>query len=148
MHGRIAVWGLLLAALAGCAEPEPSNLPDYAGVRGYPTIAATRATFGTEADGDCLTMHGAREMLGKDFDQPRDLSVFRNKVVLVVRGRQKASTLSSLADVELSAGLGHKPIPVDLQTSDYGLVSVSADGTLSAIDTQAVSLLRLTRPER
>lgn len=150
MVARIVSCLLLMSTLclSGCAEAEPSNLPDYAGVRGYPTIAATRATFEEEEEGDCLTMHGAREMLGKDFDEPRDLSVFRNKVVLVVRGRQKASNLSSLADVELSVGSGQKPIPVNLGPSDYGLVSVSADGTLSAVDAQAVSLLRLTRPER
>lgn len=147
MVARMGFCWLLLSTLCltGCAEAEPSNLPDYAGVRGYPTIAASRATFDEEDEGDCLTMHGAREMLARDFDEPRDLSVFRNKVVLVVRGRQKASTLSSLADVQLSVGFGQKPIPVDLQPTDYGLVSVSADGTLSAVDAKAVSLLRLTK---
>lgn len=148
MAARIGLCLFLLLAtcLSGCAEAERSNVPDYAGVRGYPTIAATRATIDEEDEGPCLTMHGAREILARDFDEPRDLSVFRNKVVLVVRGRQKASTLSSLADVELSVGFGQKPISVDLQPTDYGLVSISADGALSAVDAQAVSLLRLTKP--
>jgi len=120
-------------------------MPEYAGVHGAPTIAANRATFTEESPGRCLTLEGARVILSTDPSEERDLTVFRNKTILIIRSGRKATFLASLADATLATPFGAKPTPYDLSTGEYGLVQVSGEGELSSVDTESVAALKMSK---
>lgn len=146
---RVSLLCFVLGSLSGCGATVDPNAPVHAGVRGYPAIVAAVATFEDEDGGTCLSLEGARVVVGSDPTEPKDLSVFRHKTLLLVPSRQQAISLASLADADLEtqAIVAGKPQshPYALAAGDYGLVSISADGQLSSVATRAIDSLRLRK---
>jgi hypothetical protein len=139
------VLAIATCVLPGCAPSEPSGDGE-----GYPTIVAQQITVEDEPGGSCLVLHGARVIFSGDRNKTHDLSVHRYKSVLIMHSEKRATFLAALADADLSTQgvipAGQKPHPFELDSGEYEIVNVGADGALSPGETSSVTSLRILKP--
>lgn len=135
---------------SGCTAPVDPDATTYAGVAGFPTLSAQRIEEIDGDDGKSIVLHKARVILTTDPSEERDLSVFRQKTIFVLKSRQRAVNLAVQADAELATqGLtgasAESAHPIGLSSDEYGLVTVGEDGTLSAVDPETAASIRLVK---
>ncbi len=86
---------------------------------------------------------GARDILPADPKADLDLSVFRNKTLLLIYSSRKAISVASLVDVAISSAGNPDGLPVNLDAGDYQLVDVGPDGALSLHPPAQIDTLRV-----
>lgn len=130
----------IVCLLAGCdaavSHPEGS---------GFPTISAASVQVEGDPPTARLVLGGARDILPTDTNKEMDLSVYRNKTILVVYSKRRAISLASVADIQLSVGAGPDGMPFALEPGEYDLVSVSDDGETSYRDTVPIATIIISK---